>query len=270
MHMTSYEILKASLLDIVFDNRNKQYGAYALRKEYNHRMMISLILALSSIGLLFLFTRKENGDEKRASLPDTVVIRDFNLPEVKPKQPKMEELPSQQVAQKKFMDLIEIVRDDQFINNTVPHLDELIDVQVSDHNGTGDPFTGNQPAGQQQQGIGDGQSVAGDKAPEKPALIQREPEFPGGMRAWVDFLNTHLRVPDELEAGEKKTVLIRFLVSEEGEVTGFSVVQSAGRLYDSEVIRVLKKMPRWKPALQDSKAVSRSYTQPVTFMGIEE
>ena len=268
--MTSYEILKASLLDIVFDNRNKQYGAYALRKEYNYRMMLSLILALSSIGLLFLFTRKEHSDEKMIGLPDTVVIRDFNLPEVKQKQPKVEQISSQQVARKKFTDLIEIVPDDQFLNNTVPHLDELNDVQISDKNGTGNIFTGTQPTGPENHGTGDGQASAGDQAPEKPALIQREPEFPGGMKAWVDFLNTHLRVPDELESGEKKTVLIRFLVSEEGEVTGFAVVQSAGRLYDNEVIRVLKKMPRWKPALQDSKAVSRSYTQPVTFMGIEE
>lgn len=268
--MTSYEILRASLLDIVFDNRNKQYGAYALRKEYNYRMMVSLILALSSIGLLFLFSRKEHPDEKISGFPDTVVIRDFNLPEVKQKQPRVEHVSAQQVAQKKFTDLIEIVPDDQFINNTVPHLDELNDVQVSDHNETGDAFTGTQPTGLQQPGKGEGQAAGGDQASEKPALIQREPEFPGGMKAWVDFLNTHLRVPDELEAGEKKTVLIRFLVSEEGEVTGFSVVQSAGRLYDNEVIRVLKKMPRWKPALQDSRAVSRSYTQPVTFMGIEE
>jgi len=52
-------------------------------------------------------------------------------------------------------------------------------------------------------------------------------------------------------------------------VTNFEVIQSAGGMYDNEVIRVLKKMPKWKPAIQNNQPVARYFTQPVTFMGLE-
>ena len=84
------------------------------------------------------------------------------------------------------------------------------------------------------------------------------------------FLNRHLRTPDELEAGQKRTVLVRFAVSVEGSVTQFEIVQSGGPAFDNEVIRVLKKMPKWKPAVQNGQNVSVMFTQPVTFVAYEE
>jgi len=100
--------------------------------------------------------------------------------------------------------------------------------------------------------------------------IERQPEFPGGTKAWANFLNRYLQTPADLEPGEKKTVLINFLVDADGSVTGFKVVQSGGNAFDNEVIRVLKKMPKWKPAMQNGHSVAVPFTQPVTFVGIEE
>jgi len=59
-------------------------------------------------------------------------------------------------------------------------------------------------------------------------------------------------------------------VGEDGVVTAFQIIQSAGSVYDNEVLRVLKKMPKWKPAIQNNLPVARSFTQPVTFMGVTE
>jgi protein TonB len=100
--------------------------------------------------------------------------------------------------------------------------------------------------------------------------VQKEPEFPGGQQAWLNFLQKYLIAPEELEPGEKKNVQIRFQVSAEGVVNNFEIVQSAGGAYDNEVIRVLKKMPKWKPAIQNGQPVARAFTQPVTFMGVEQ
>ena len=100
-------------------------------------------------------------------------------------------------------------------------------------------------------------------------LINRGPEFPGGIKAWLGFLNKHLQVPEELGAGEKVTVLIGFEVAVDGTVTSFRVLKSGGGNYDEEVIRVLKKMPRWSPAMQSSQPVATTFTQPVTFVGVE-
>ena len=109
---------------------------------------------------------------------------------------------------------------------------------------------------------------------EEPASPSPAPsaaaEFPGGQKKWMEFLNRHLRTPGELEAGQKKSVLVRFAVGEDGSVTQFEIVQSGGILFDNEVIRVLKKMPRWKPAVQNGRNVSVLFTQPVTFVAFEE
>ena len=86
----------------------------------------------------------------------------------------------------------------------------------------------------------------------------------------MNFLNKYLRTPDELEAGQKRTVLVRFAVGEDGSITKFEIIQSGGAAFDNEVIRVLKKMPKWKPAVQNGQNVSVMFTQPVTFMAYEE
>jgi protein TonB len=98
----------------------------------------------------------------------------------------------------------------------------------------------------------------------------KQPQFPGGMQAWAAFLNGNLHAPQDLENGEKRTVNIRFHVDVDGVITNFQVIQSGGAAFDNEVIRVLKRMPKWMPALQAGKPVAVSFTQPVTFVRAEE
>jgi protein TonB len=77
-------------------------------------------------------------------------------------------------------------------------------------------------------------------------------------------------VPADLQPGERRTVQVRFQVSAEGEITKFEILQSGGSIFDREVIRVLKKMPKWKPAIQNGRPIAISFVQPVTFQAIEE
>ena len=67
-----------------------------------------------------------------------------------------------------------------------------------------------------------------------------------------------------------KLCMVKFIVGEDGKVTAFEVVQSGGAAFDNEVIRVLKKMPQWKPAIQNGQTVKAMFTQPVTFQSVEE
>jgi protein TonB len=103
-----------------------------------------------------------------------------------------------------------------------------------------------------------------------PPLPTSAASFPGGQQAWMNFLNKYLRTPDELEAGQKKSVMVRFSVGADGSISQFEIMQSGGEAFDNEVIRVLKKMPKWKPAVQNGHNVSVMFTQPVTFMAYEE
>jgi periplasmic protein TonB len=106
---------------------------------------------------------------------------------------------------------------------------------------------------------------------EKPATTPAnvEPQFPGGAAAWAAFLSRHLQAPEPLEAGEKITVLVRFLVNEIGTVTGFEIIKSGGEAFDREVLRVLHRMPKWKPALRNGQPTAVSFTQPVTFIAAD-
>ena len=80
------------MLDILFDQRNKSYGAYLLRRNYNQRLAISLALALSSVMLLFFLLRTGESNEKTVSRPQEVVIRDLVVP-ARPKIPEPPALP---------------------------------------------------------------------------------------------------------------------------------------------------------------------------------
>jgi protein TonB len=270
--MTSNEILRSDLLDILFDNRNKQYGAYALRKHYNLRLSLALGITLSLALLMFLLIKPGNGLEVQNPFKGKEVIsQTIVIPKDKPKlqpptAPKNVQ-PPKPVAQRQYINQIHIT--DNKVNTTLVDIKDLTDVAISNKDVIGPTLSGNtQPPVTTQQNSAGGTL----ETPAKPndAPVQKEPEFPGGMQAWLNFLNRNLRTPGDLEAGEKKTVLIRFQVAADGAVTGFQIVQSGGSAFDNEVIRVLKKMPKWKPAIQNGEPVSRYFTQPVTFMGLEE
>ena len=99
---------------------------------------------------------------------------------------------------------------------------------------------------------------------------ERNPEFPGGQEALIRFLRNNLYTPEELQVGEKKTVQVRFKVDTDGSISSVEIIQSGTALFDKEVIRVCKKMPRWKPAFQNGSNIAVSYMLPVTFIGVEQ
>jgi protein TonB len=265
--MTSNEMLKADVLDIVFDNRNKLYGAYTLRKYYPRRLGASLSICLASTFLLLLLVGAGSGKSElsRAEGPG-VVVRSFDIPKVreeKPKEKMQQKSAAKAVAQQEFREM-KIVKETKQV---VADQQTLAITNVGGFTLPGGPGEG--PAVPKLP-LGDPTDGEVKPAVKEEPPIQSEPEFPGGMQAWVRFLSRYLQNPNDLEAGEKRTVLIRFQVAVDGSVTGFDVIQSGGRDYDNEVIRVLKRMPKWKPAIQNGVAVTRSFTQPVSFVGLAE
>jgi protein TonB len=94
-------------------------------------------------------------------------------------------------------------------------------------------------------------------------------QYPGGKEAFAKFLTKNLITPGELEAGEKKIVLVRFMVDADGTISKTEVLQSDGDDYSREVKRVLAKMPKWIPAMQNGTKVATWFTQPVSFIGVE-
>jgi periplasmic protein TonB len=265
--MTSNEILKADVLDILFDNRNKQYGAYTLRKSYNSRLATALAISLSSFVLVFFLTRLDHSiTVSQPIIDDDILVRLVEIPK-EPKKlilPPAKKIPAQQFRRQQFTRMV-IVNKKTVI--PPPDIRSLETSGISDKTVDG-PFLKIATPIINEAVVMDLKEDR--KTSSNETLIQREPEFPGGQTAWLNFLKKNLIVPEQLEPGDKKMVSIRFQVSVEGVVTDFEIIQSAGKVFDNEVIRVLKKMPRWKPAIEKGQPVTRAFSQPVTFVGIEQ
>jgi protein TonB len=271
--MTNNEILKASLLDIIFENRNKAYGAYTLRNEYDKRLVKALTLGLGLVLLLILFNYlKVSGsstvntkNEKDGNKIVSVVIEPEKQPE--PEKPKEVEKPKP--AQIDFQ--TPKITEDILVKEKLPDNNDANDKIISNTNtpGTEDDklkvtdLTGNNNSN------GGGETKPAE--PEKEIKIyHREPQFPGGYEALAAFMRKNLVTPEELEVGEKKIVKIKFIVGKDGSVTDVIILESPGKSYDKEVSRVVKRMPKWEPAIQNDINVAVGYVLPVTFMGVEE
>ncbi|MDQ6609760.1 MAG: TonB family protein [Bacteroidota bacterium] len=265
--MTSQQILQSDFLDILFEKRNKAYGAYALRRSYHSEMAKALTISISVVFLCLFFINPPLTSLIKEKDNSGIVMRELKMAEIlkpkeKPVKPALSKMP--QVKQQQFLTFKLVAKEVQPLATQ----DVLNHAEVSNITATGIEIMGIIPPVKIAE-MGNGAST---KETEKSveAAPDKQPQFPGGMKAWLAFLNNNLRAPKDLESGEKRIVNIRFHVDIDGAITNFQIMQSGGADFDNEVIRVLKKMPKWMPAFQSGKPMAVSFTQPVTFVGTEE
>ena len=266
--MTNKEILQADLLDILFEHRNKAYGAYALRKNYNQRLQWALAISLSlAFVVLLIGVGKGSTNDKPPATPG-VILHAIELPKQKPATtPSPQPKRVLKVAQIKDVP-IKIVPNDQVKKPEVPTINDLENALISTVNKTGTGANGIPEASNPGTDDQNSKNTRGNREPEFHPTSS-EAQFPGGVESFKKFLSKNLVTPDDLQVGEKKTVLVRFKVDVDGLISSAQIVQSGGEKYDREVLRVLNKMPKWVPATQNGVKVPTWFTQPVSFIGVE-
>ncbi len=110
----------------------------------------------------------------------------------------------------------------------------------------------------------DGKKVI--KETEVLSVVETMPEFPGGMKAFMNYLGSNIKYPKSAQkAGVEGRVIVQFVVSKTGEIVKPEVVRSVDAALDAEAIRVISSMPNWKPGEQEGKKVNVKYTVPVSF-----
>lgn len=271
--MTGNEFLRADLLDILFEHRNKDYGAYVLRRSYHKRLITALIAAMG-MTILFLWLLQPQGNTNTVvprNDKEGIVIREYVVPVKKIEEPVKPKAPAKpktviKKAQVKFTSSIDIRSDDE-VKTPVASVDELAGNRTGDETIAGEPDDGT-PV-QPEVPAGTDERTAGTDQPVIFVPLEREPVFPGGPEALHRFLSKYLQTPGELEEGERVMVKVRFRVAADGYVTNFEIAESGGSEFDREVLRVVKKMPRWEPAFQNGINVPVTFQIPVTFMGLE-
>jgi protein TonB len=273
--MEPNQILRADVLDIVFEGRNKAYGAYELRRTYNRRLKRSVGLMAGVVLVLFttgLVLGRDRGKVKPPPRVDDVTLDAYKekVPDPPPPPPPPKPI-EQHVAMRVFTPPL-IVKDPPE-DQKPPEQTTLDSVRIGTVNVQGGVDDGVAPPAGPVGDAGKGVVEAPKTEDDAPFIkVEKESEFPGGMAAWIRFLNKNLRVPDDAVNNEiEGRVLVQFIVDKDGNVSDVKAVEGPeqGGLRE-EAVRVIKKSGKWVPAMQNGRYVKSYKQQPITFQIVRD
>jgi protein TonB len=261
-------IIPPDFLDILFEGRNKEYGAYDLRKMYNHRLLMSLSatgLACLILTAIYFLGSKNNRAFRIVNPEDTgIKLSEMNLKE---KNESPLHIPIQKPIQVQTVKFVSFrIIKDKLVNakDQIPDLPEIEQARIGNFNQKGviDASIPNPPAG-------DGTGVM--PAPMKSEFegeafrkVEIESTYPGGEEAWKRYLLKNFHAPDEaINNGVQGTVLVEFIVDVTGNVSNVRAISGPEELRD-EAVRVIRKSGNWTPAIQNGKEVKSYKCQPIT------
>lgn len=268
------KILSADVLDIIFEGRNKEYGAYQLRKTYNKRLMTALIVTASFILLSFggyVLSNILNKEDVKKEM----VVQDVQLEEIKqeekkeepppPPPPKPPEPPKVEMA--KFTPP-KIVKDEEVKEDEKPpEVEKLEDTKIGTVNQEGIKDEGivAPPVEDAGKGVVEAPKKVEEDWDKTFTKVEIESEYPGGSGAWQRYLNKTLRYPqDAIDNEVQGTVVIQFIVDKEGTVSDVEAISGPEELR-AEAVRVIKKSGKWTPAVQNGRQVKSYKKQPIVF-----
>ncbi len=266
-------ILRSDALDILFENRNKQYGAYPLRRNYPQRLLTAMgLMALLVLATNFFLLRPKAPKLLTGPmivLDDTRLIK-LQPPTVDPPPPPAPAPSAPPAASEKYIAPL-IVPDNQQ-TDPLPEMETLADKLIATSTTEGPLSDGvTRPPVPENAGTG-----AAPVEPEKEKVVEIlktaevMPSFPGGLSALQRWLSRNLRPQEGLEPGQRVKVIARFVVDVNGNITGIQLTQPGGEPYDQEVLRVINKMPKWNPGKQNGSTVAVWFNIPIIFETPEE
>ncbi|HEY3430856.1 MAG TPA: TonB family protein [Cyclobacteriaceae bacterium] len=245
--------------DIIFEKRNKEYGAYAIRKDYNTRVLKAEAISVGIGALIFIIPilMRDEIPLPVQQKDDPVIVLDrwsdriepTVTPPPPPKAPKRMSasiIPTRVTTQ-------EVPDEPQ-----VPPTDEVTYVTGNETEGTETGLEGP---------IEPGAETSPAEVGNKPFdVVEIMPEYEGGNEAMIKFLQKKLRYPSRARAGNKQgTVYVRFIVNADGSVSDVEVIKGFFKDCDEEAVRVVSLMDKWKPGVQGKLPVAVRKVLPITF-----
>lgn len=239
--------------EIIFENRNKSYGAYAIRKKYKSTASLSLLGAIAFSALLIIALSLTQEESKASSGPaddvlfvlskpvDQLVV---DPPEIKPPdaivkaisnlQPKVVSDSLEEIDFIPITDVINATVQNGNVNDTVTYVE---------------PITPEIPV-------------------ESPIfyVVEEPPAFPGGMSELYKIIGENLVYPQEAqELNIQGRVILKFIVNPDGSTDRIEVMKGVDPLLDNEAVRVVKTLPKFRPGKQGGVPVHVWFTLPVLF-----
>lgn len=268
--MAKIDLTSPEWCELIFQDKNKEYGAYKMRSEspkrHNLAMIIVVILAIIgfSIPKLIEFATPEKKEVMTEvtvlSKLDEAEVKDDEIKKLEPVAPPPPALKSSIKFTAPVIKKDEEVRDEDEIKTQEEITNTKVAISIADVKGN-DELNG--------KDIADLKEVI-TQAPveeEKPYVaVEQMPQFPGGDAELLSFISKNLHYPTiAQENGIQGKVYIRFVVSATGAVKDVQVLKSLDPYCDKEAIRVIKALPNWIPGKQNGKNVPVYYTVPITF-----
>ncbi|POY40473.1 energy transducer TonB [Flavobacterium alvei] len=262
------DLLNNHWLEIVFEGRNKSYGAYDLRKSVTTRTTRAFIIGtilfafLVSIPMLMRMIPESQDD---TTLDAKITAVKLPPKKEKPKENLPPPPPPPPVAdQVKFVKPV-VAKADEVVEE-IAVVKDLKDKNIGKENIKGDE---NALLTVEEVGHGDvnAQVVEEDNTVYNTAGIEVKPDFPGGMEKFNAFVAKNYQAPEE--EGLKGKVYVTFVVEKDGSLTDIKVLRDIGYGTGKEAIRVLGKCPKWTPGEQNGKKVRCTFSLPISIQSAE-
>ena len=279
--MSKVDLKSKEWCELVFEGRNKAYGAYDLRAKSGRRHLyaiIDIIIGIIVIGIAIgLFLAAQEAIKNSFAVEEDLVteLSELKKEEVK-KEEKKVEIPQEQKQE------IQKVAVKASIAFTVPEIVDQVDeskklknqdeLNRSNISIASQDYEADSKDGINIDDLRDNQTQGGTSAPvEEEAkvynVVEQMPSFPGGEAALLKYVNTHIKYPAIAQEQEiSGVVVLRFVVKEDGSVGEVIVQKSLEKHCDEEAVRVVKSLPRFIPGKQQGKAVRVWYTLPVRYV----
>lgn len=261
--------------DLVFEGKNKKYGAYFLRRTSSKRHIVAFCVTLVFTGVVsalpslieavkpknenlggvdeaFELSNITNVEEQ---VPEENIIKQETAPPPPPLKATIQFTPPVITQDDKVRDEDEMKSQDE--------LNEKKDIQISVATVEGSTDKNAVDIAD----LKEHKVIVEEKEPEKPfTSVEQMPQFPGGQGELMKFVQGNLRYPTiAAENGIEGRVIVRFVVTKDGTVSDIQVLKGLDSSCDKEAIRVVKAMPKWIPGKQNGRAVPVYFTLPVLF-----
>ena len=274
--MSKIDLISSDWVDLVFEGRNKAYGAYRLRKSTTKRNILAMVAVVILLVVAFIIlTVKNFVDEQRAKVAMTQVaeLTNYDQPKKKAevKQKKVEVEPERVVERVKssIKFTAPVIKKDEEVkpDEELKTQDELMSTKTAI--GTFD-VKGNDDANGE---ILKAKEVIAEPEPPKHEeenkvfdIVEQQPLFPGGPAALMKYLSEKTKYPVVAqENGVQGRVTVQFVVEKDGSISDVHVLRGVDPSLDKEAVRVVKSMPRWTPGKQNGITVRVNYRVPVLF-----
>lgn len=276
--MEANKILNADLLDIIFDGKNKSYGAYDLRKSYASRLKKAL--AATFIALAVILIGSVLANKVADSSNEKIDVIDTQMAEIKkeevvvvppPPPPPVKPPPPPEINQVKFTppkvvkdeevkpeEKIEEIKEDAAISTKTVETENKVQIVQA-------------PVEDKGTVVAEGPKI--DYESTVFNKVEIEAEYPGGSAAWAKYLRNNLDANTPVDNGASEgtyTVVVRFIVSKDGSISDVVAETKHGYGMEAEAMKIIKKGPKWTPAQQNGRMVNAYRRQPITFVVQEQ